>query len=423
MIFARKNIVSFFSILLFLFFIFLFRFYSLNIFYDLSQVIIIVLGFFIFLVIWNSRYLIKNNFYLFLGVSFLFVGLLDFLYLISFHQGGIINLRNNLSQQLWIATRFLLACSFFTAIYFINKRKINPNRLVLVYFLIFSFLVSAIFYWKFFPDCYLDGVGPTNFKKISEYIIFAIFLLDSVLFFINRKKIDRTVFSYFLVAVFLSGIVELFFFYEFSYYVWGPLVFLFRLMIKIFFYKALFLVSITNPFQSFFKEIKDRETKFNSIFENINSGAVIYEPYNNGEDFIFKEVNSAVESIEKVSREKLINKKVTEVFPGAKDFGILSAMRQVYQTGRSLYLPVSFYKDNRVEGWKENFIFKLPSGEIVVIYEDITKRKIEEQNFKQNLEDLEKINHNLINREMKMIELKKKIKELEEKCAKKDFTK
>ena len=34
------------------------------------------------------------------------------------------------------------------------------------------------------------------------------------------------------------------------------------------------------------------------------------------------------------------------------------------------------YKDHRISGWRENYIYKLPSGEIVAVYNDVTESKI-----------------------------------------------
>ncbi|MBW2119784.1 MAG: PAS domain S-box protein [Deltaproteobacteria bacterium] len=37
------------------------------------------------------------------------------------------------------------------------------------------------------------------------------------------------------------------------------------------------------------------------------------------------------------------------------------------------------YKDQRIAGWRENYVYKLPSGEIVAVYDDITERKQAEE--------------------------------------------
>jgi hypothetical protein len=36
---------------------------------------------------------------------------------------------------------------------------------------------------------------------------------------------------------------------------------------------------------------------------------------------------------------------------------------------------VAIYKDGVLQIWKENYVYRLPSGEIVDVYDDITERK------------------------------------------------
>jgi PAS domain S-box-containing protein len=37
--------------------------------------------------------------------------------------------------------------------------------------------------------------------------------------------------------------------------------------------------------------------------------------------------------------------------------------------------PVSVYKDERIAGWRENYVYRLPSGQIVAVYDDVSARK------------------------------------------------
>jgi PAS domain S-box-containing protein len=61
----------------------------------------------------------------------------------------------------------------------------------------------------------------------------------------------------------------------------------------------------------------------------------------------------------------------------------------VYLTGKPEHLPASYYKDEQREGWRENFIYRLPSGEIVAIYDDITDRKRAEEDLRLQREELQ----------------------------------
>ncbi|MFC1794399.1 PAS domain-containing protein [Planctomycetota bacterium] len=123
------------------------------------------------------------------------------------------------------------------------------------------------------------------------------------------------------------------------------------------------------------EELKEYEAKFKVLFENVCSGVAIYEARNEGEDFVFVDFNPSAEQIDHIKKEELIGKSVTEVFPGVRQFGLFDVFRRVYKTGTPEHHPVSVYKDERVAGWRENFVYQLPSGQIVAVYDDVSTRK------------------------------------------------
>lgn len=122
------------------------------------------------------------------------------------------------------------------------------------------------------------------------------------------------------------------------------------------------------------------EEKFQSLFETIPSGVAIYEAVEDGKDFIFHEFNSAAEKIDGISRKDVVGRRVCEVFPGVKDFGLFAILQRVYKTGKPEYFSEAPYSDQRIKiGWRENWVYKLPSNEIVAVYNDITERKKAEE--------------------------------------------
>ena len=121
------------------------------------------------------------------------------------------------------------------------------------------------------------------------------------------------------------------------------------------------------------------EDRFHELFNHIRSGVAVYEAVDDGRDFIIRDFNPAAERIEKTPRASVIGRRVTEVFPGIREMTLLETFRKVWKTGKAQHHPITIYKDEHLTGWRENYVYKLPSGEIVAVYEDITERKQAEE--------------------------------------------
>ena len=136
------------------------------------------------------------------------------------------------------------------------------------------------------------------------------------------------------------------------------------------------------------EELREGEIRFRELFNNIRSGVAVYKPVENGSDFVVTDLNRAAEQIDKQQKEDVIGKKVTEVFPAVKEFGLFELFQRVYKTGKPEYHPISLYKDEKITGWRENNVYKLPSGEIVAVYDDVTERKQAEEQVQKRQTEL-----------------------------------
>lgn len=132
--------------------------------------------------------------------------------------------------------------------------------------------------------------------------------------------------------------------------------------------------------------LEQSESRYFELFEHISSGVIVYEAIDDGEEFIIRDMNKAVERIELIPRNQAIGRNVTEVFPGIHEYGMLDALKKVHHTRKPLSRPLSFYHDNRISGWRDNYIYPLPSGEIVTVYDDVTDKKRSEEELKNSEE-------------------------------------
>lgn len=97
----------------------------------------------------------------------------------------------------------------------------------------------------------------------------------------------------------------------------------------------------------------------------------IYE-YKEG-DFVFVQFNRQAEETDQIKREELLGKKVTDVFPGVKEFGLFDVFERVYKTGESEHFQAGYYRDEIREGWRVNDVSRLDNGYIMAVYKDVTQ--------------------------------------------------
>ena len=143
------------------------------------------------------------------------------------------------------------------------------------------------------------------------------------------------------------------------------------------------------------KTLRESEEQFRAMFNHMHSGVAVYEAVGNGADFVFRDFNAAAESISRISRDQVIGKRLLALFPNMDRFGLFAALQRVYRTSQSEHLPAAYYKDPYREGWRDNFIYKLPSGAVVAIYDDVTDRKRAEMALREAKEKAEATNQEL----------------------------
>ena len=130
--------------------------------------------------------------------------------------------------------------------------------------------------------------------------------------------------------------------------------------------------------------LRESESRYRALFDNMHDGVAIYKAEKDGSDFIFVDFNKASERIEGIKQDDILGKSVLKIFPGIRDFGLFDVLKRVWKTGNPEHHPVAMYKDKRVSGWRDNYVCKLPSGEIVAIYRDETDRRKAEEALRES---------------------------------------
>jgi len=242
--------------------IYLTSLYSFLLFHSLAELFSIVIAFGIFIVAWNSRRFLDNNYLLFLGIAYLFIAIVDTVHTLAYKGMGVFREYDaNLPTQLWIVARYMESLSLLIAPFFF-RRKLNLNIVLGVYTIALLLLFMTIFYWSIFPDCFIEGKGLTPFKKMSEYIISSILLVSVVLLIRKKTEFERPVLILLVWSIITTIISELAFTFYISVYGLSNLIgHLFKIISFYLIYKAIIETGLTKPYQLLWRNLKLSEER------------------------------------------------------------------------------------------------------------------------------------------------------------------
>lgn len=116
---------------------------------------------------------------------------------------------------------------------------------------------------------------------------------------------------------------------------------------------------------------------FQGLFLNIRQACIIFSPFDGGNDFIIKDVNPAFEQIEGIKKELAIGTKLSDPYQYTST-SIMDVYKRVYESGKSEKHVFSWEDKDKKQQWRDNDLFKLESGEVVAVYQDITRLKEKE---------------------------------------------
>jgi len=131
-------------------------------------------------------------------------------------------------------------------------------------------------------------------------------------------------------------------------------------------------------------ELRDRETRFRALFSALSNGVVIYEPIQSGQVFSIRNMNRAAEVMGGVTKDQVAGRNVLEVFPALEDTGLLDVLRRVSVTGSPEQVPATLYRDAKLELWVTSYVFRLPTGEVVAVFEDVSEQKRAEAQLRES---------------------------------------
>jgi len=253
--------------------------YSFLLFHVLIEIFSVVVAFAIFMFAWNTRDKIANNSLILLGAAYLAVGVLDLLHTFSYKGMGVFtDYGANTATQLWIAARYMESVTLAAAPLVVVRRITMPRALA-VYAALLALIIATIFIWPVFPACYVEGVGLTPFKVVSEYIITAILLISLTSLAVQRRHFDDGIFRMLAASIVFTMVSELMFTFYISVYGISNLVgHFFKLGSFVLIYKAIIETGLQRPYKLLFRELAHSEKRYRHLVDTLPTGLCEIDP-------------------------------------------------------------------------------------------------------------------------------------------------
>ncbi|MGO8878424.1 MAG: MASE3 domain-containing protein [Desulfomonilaceae bacterium] len=368
---------------------------SYLLFHSLAELFSIAVVGGLFAVTWASRYVLKNNYLLLLGVSYLFVAGFDLLHTLAYEGMGVFpQYGPNLSPQLWICARSIESGSLLIAPFFL-KRRLPIGILFLGLTVLSTLLLGSIFYWKNFPVCFIEGVGLTNFKIISEYAICAILAVALALLLKHGDSFDKRVLKLVALSIIVTIGQELMFslyaeMYDFYNFVGHYL----KIVSFVLLYKAIVETGVTKPYALLSKEVKDRQDRLemernfiSTVLDTTGALVTVLDPAGRIVRF-----NKACVEATGYWPDEALNRYLWDLLLVPEQVNEIKAVFSELESGRSVYEDEYYWVNKndsrRLVSWSFTVIRDNEGHvqNVICTGIDITERKLAERKLQQSEE-------------------------------------
>lgn len=243
--------------------------YSYLLFHSLVEIVTIAIAFTLFILTWNTRKYLTNNYLKLLGIGYAFIAFIDLLHTLAYKGMSVFpGYGANLPTQLWIAARYLQAVTLLAAPLLANRKL--DNRAVFGGYAAAVSVLVAVVYAGHFPDCFIEGKGLTTFKIGSEYLISALLLVALYLLFRKREYFNDRVFLLAAASIGCTALSEISFTAYASVYGFANLVGHFAKLAAFYLiYRAILVTGLMEPFDLTFRELKRAEEELRKSQETL----------------------------------------------------------------------------------------------------------------------------------------------------------
>ena len=222
---------------------------------ELSSIVLLTA---VFLIGWNTRRLVDNQFFVILAIGFLITGAADLLHTLTYKGMQVLPIADaNTATQLWLVARTLNTAALLCAIFSLGRQELCSAIGWLYGFLVSGVaLILLIWPLRIFPTCIIEGEGLTPFKVNYEYTIIGALCLAACLLYRQKRYLNPYIVALLFSSIGAGIVSELMFTLYADVYGWMNFVgHYFKLGSAMLVYFALVEATLHSPFATLFRDM------------------------------------------------------------------------------------------------------------------------------------------------------------------------
>ena len=133
-----------------------------------------------------------------------------------------------------------------------------------------------------------------------------------------------------------------------------------------------------------------QEAIYRELFNNMGNGVAVYQPADDGSDFIMQNLNRAGALMFNSTVLDVLGKPLGSLNRGAADRCLQPRINNVWRTGTPEHISTPLDLNEEQQRWIEGYIYRLPTGQVVGIYDDVSEQKATEKRIIHAKEEWEK---------------------------------
>ncbi|MBU4557114.1 MAG: PAS domain S-box protein, partial [Actinobacteria bacterium] len=286
--------------------------HSYLLFHSIAEATFVAVSVAVFAMAWHLRRFVDSSFSLIVGIGLLCVVPIQFLHMLAYKGMGVFpGASADLPTQLWIAARALTVVVFLVAA-FLAERRVSTKIVWAAFSFAAAVLLASILWWRVFPVCYVEGVGLTPFKVVSEYVIAALFVIAAAMTVRRGSGLSRVKRDLVAAALLVSAASEISFTLYVGVYSFFNLLGHLLMVLSVYLvYRGVVVAGTARTYARIVRDamesLRDSEERFRTLFEQASDGIFLAD-----ETGHYIEVNPAGCDMLGYTRDEILSMTITD---------------------------------------------------------------------------------------------------------------